>query len=286
MDGLHRVRSRAILAATMVAVMAMGSISSAQEGEEGEAEKPPARGPRDARGEQWTSQMRLKTRARLETRLAMEIEHIERTCRITGEQKKKLELAGLGDLKRSLDRIDTAGKNLNAARGDEKERQMLVQEIETVRRQILAELPGQGPMFAKTLPRVLNDDQMATYREGLRASRTLRHRACVDITVEVFDITAGCSDVQRQRLTELLLRETRLPSKQCDEDVVVLAQAVRLPEAKLRPIFDAAQWRALSPMIGEMVAQSKEELDSAEFGPDDTPRPVAARPDPSATGKK
>jgi hypothetical protein len=280
---LQMLRSRAILATTMVVALAIGSVSWAQEDE---PERPPAWVARDAQIEQWASQVRLETQARLESRLTVEIERIGQSCRISEEQKKKLELAGLGDLKRSLDRIDTAGKSLRAARGDKKKRQALVQEIETVRRQIIADLPGQGSIFAKTLTRVLSDGQMATYREGLRASRTFRHRARVDLAVEIFDITAGCSDEQRQRLTQLLLRETRLPVKRDEEVMVIMAQAVRLPEAQLRPIFDDSQWRALTPMLQEMVAQSQDELDRAVFDPDDAARPVAARPDASAPGKK
>jgi hypothetical protein len=283
---LHMLRSRATLATTMVVALASGSVSWAQEAEDGEPERPLAQDARDARVEQWASQLRLETQARLESRLTGEIERIERSCRITEEQRKKLELAGLGDLKRSLDRFDIAGKSLRAARGDKRKRQVLVQEIETVRRQIMADLPGQGSMFAKTLARVLSADQMATYREGVRASRTFRHRARVDGVVEIFDMTAGCSDKQRQRLTQLLLRETRLPAKRDEDVMVIMAQAVRLPEAKLRPIFDDLQWRALTPMLQEMVAQSPDELDRAVFDPDDAARPVAARPDPSAPGKK
>jgi hypothetical protein len=283
---LHVVRSRAILAMTLVVALATGSVSWAQEGEEDEPERPPTRGARDEQIEQWASRVREETQARLEARLTAEIERIDRSCRITEEQKKKLELAGLGDLKRSLDRIDTAGKSLRAARGDKKKRRVLVQEIDTVHRQIMTDLPARGSMFAKTLTRVLSDDQMATYREGVRALRTFRHRARVDMVVEIFDITAGCSDEQRQRLTQLLLRETRLPVKGDEEVMVIMAQAVRLPESQLRPIFDDSQWRGLTPMLQEMVAQSQDELDGAVFDRDDSARPVAARPDPSAPGKK
>ena len=142
-------------------------------------------------------------------------------------------------------------------------------------------------MFAKTLARVLGDDRMATYREGLRESRRFRHRARVDMVVEVFDVATGCSDEQRERLTKLLLQETRLPSRLDDDEIsVMLAQAARLPESKIRPIFDESQWRSVSRLLEELNANLKEELARTLFDdPDDAAGPVAARPGASATVK-
>jgi hypothetical protein len=66
----------------------------------------------------------------------------------------------------------------------------------------------------------------------------------------------------------------------------VLAQAVRLSEAKLRPIFDDSQWRPLSRLIKPLEADLKNQLDRAVFDPDDTAGAIAARPEPSASGKR
>src|SRR5271163_1288957 len=45
-------------------------------------------------------------RTSLESLLALQIEHIERTCGINEVQRKKLQLAGRGDIKRFFDRVD------------------------------------------------------------------------------------------------------------------------------------------------------------------------------------
>src|SRR5439155_9611662 len=44
-----------------------------------------------------------RARKRLDSLLAMQIENIDRTCRLTDAQKKKLQLAGRGDVKRCFD---------------------------------------------------------------------------------------------------------------------------------------------------------------------------------------
>ncbi len=106
------------------------------------------------------------------------------------------------------------------------------------------------------------------------------------MVVEVFDVATGCSDEQRERLTKLLLQETRLPSRLDDDEIsVMLAQAARLPESKIRPIFDESQWRSVSRLLEELNANLKEELARTLFDdPDDAAGPVAA-PGASATVK-
>jgi hypothetical protein len=57
---------------------------------------------------------------------------------------------------------------------------------------------------------------------------------------------------QRQRLLKLLLDETEPPKKFGQYDFyVVLLQAGRLGEAKLRPIFDDAQWQSLKKVLDQ-----------------------------------
>jgi hypothetical protein len=285
---IRLVGSRVIPALTLLAAMATGSVSWAQEADDDEPQKPPPRRRRVAPAEEaWAFGMkRAEAQARVETRLNLEIEWIERCCRITEEQKKKLQITGRGDLKRFFDRVDEVRRKRRDAGDNQARRDEIDMEMQSLQAQLTEELPFHGSMFAKTLTRTLSDRQMAAYREALRESRRFRLRAEVDLVVEVFDMAAGCSDEQRQRLTKLLLEETRLPSKADEEFQVVLAQAVRLPEAKLRSIFDDSQWRPLSRLIKPLEADLKNQLDRAVFDPDDTAGPIAARPEPSASGKR
>jgi hypothetical protein len=285
---IRLVGSRVMLALTLLAAMASGSVSWAQEADDDEPQKPPPRRRKAAPVEEtWAFGMkRADAQARLDSRLTLEIERIERCCRITEEQKKKLQVTGRGDLKRFLDRVDEVRRKRRDAGGNQAQRNEIDMEMQSLQTRLTEEPPVQGSMFAKTLTRTLSDDQMATYREGLRESRRFRHRAQVDLVVEVFDLAAACSDEQRQRLTKLLLEETRLPSRTDEEFQVVLAQAVRLPETKLRPIFEDSQWRPLSRLIKPLEADLKNQLDHAVFDPEDAAGAIAARPGPSASGKR
>jgi hypothetical protein len=288
MFDLRFVRSRVMLVLTLLAGLTAGSASWAQEGEQREPKDIPAPGQRvEIVEEAWAFGMdRAEAQAMLEARLTMEIERIERSCRITEGQKKQLQLAGRGDLKRFLDRVDEVRRSRPAPKGGPGQANAIQQEMEPLERQLRAGLHREGSMFAKTLKRALSDDQVSAYREGLRESRRFRHRARVDLVVGILDMAAGCTDEQRQRLTQLLLQETRLPSQADEDDIVVLAQAARLPEARIRPIFDDSQWRAVSPLLRDLAQGSKVQLDRAVCDPDDAAGPVATGPGPSGSGRK
>ena len=60
------------------------------------------------------------------------------------------------------------------------------------------------------------------------------------------------------QLAELLLKETRPPRKFGDapDVALVLFQASRIPEAKIRPIFDDAQWRIMSRWMAVYIQES------------------------------
>ncbi len=56
----------------------------------------------------------------------------------------------------------------------------------------------------------------------------------------------GLTDDQRRRFETLLLEETRPPKEFGVADYqIVMYQAAKIPEAKLKPIFDDLQWRTL-----------------------------------------
>ena len=55
-------------------------------------------------------------RARLDANLGLRIDDLDRACSITEVQKKKLKLAGLGDIKRYYDRVEDLKRKYTPAR--------------------------------------------------------------------------------------------------------------------------------------------------------------------------
>jgi hypothetical protein len=285
MSGRRLARCRWLLALILVAAPP-GAASARGEDPGGRDDEPEAAAKAPATDAPVFAVERGATREAWAARLSTEVARIDQVCRLSAAQKKKLELAGRGDIKRAFDRVDEAGRGLRAAKRVAGAAKAGEAELAEVQRQFAQGLFRDGSLFAKTIPSVLSADQLARYRADRVARRRFRHRALVDLVVDVLATAAGCSHEQRERLARLLLEKTRLSTRADQDFVIVLAQAVTLPESQLRPIFDEAQWRALSRLAETLGKQLQDELRQAVLEPDDLAEPIAARDGSSATGKK
>jgi hypothetical protein len=283
----HRARLQHLAGIALLAVLACGPASPAQEPEKadvGQPAVPPPIPPPGVEQEDAESPARV---AQMESRLSAEIDRIDRTCRLTGAQKKKLDLAGRADIKRRVDDIGDGRRRLRAAQNDKKQEQVeaIEQELNLLQGRFYKGMFRDDTMFAKTLARVLDDDQVKAYRAERLARRRFRHRAGVELVVQFIDAAVGCTAEQRDRLAKLLLDRTQLPMRSESDVVVLLAQAARLPESQVKPIFDDSQWPGVSRLLKKLNAGLKGQLDGTILEPDDLPYPIATREAASTTGK-
>jgi hypothetical protein len=214
-----------------------------------------------------------KARDRLEMRLAGRLRELETECHVTAAQMKKLQLAGRGDIKRFMDRVNhvasvmedpgSSVEDLRAAR------------LEMIDLGTLAgpRLFGDDSLLCKTLGSTLDQDQAAARERALLERNAVRHRTTIDRVVKAIQDNLGMNEAQGTRLAELLLRETRPPRKfgNAPDVALVLFQASRIPEARIRPIFDDAQWRIMSRWMAIYVrgASGEETLNRNGFVFDD-----------------
>ena len=78
------------------------------------------------------------------------------------------------------------------------------------------------------------------------------------------------ADEQRQKLVALLLAETKPPKRFGPYDYyVVTVQMAKLPEEKLKPLFDDAQWRMLRQQLNNMRAMEQWLKQSGAMSADD-----------------
>jgi hypothetical protein len=183
-----------------------------------------------------------RARSRLETRLAWEINRVDAVCRFTPEQRKKLEIAGQGDIKRFFDRLGAVKADLGRKAGLLDARALL-RELLPVRMQVEANVFVDGSIFVKTLKTTLTPEQLARYDTWTRDFYRLR----VQWVAFSLDVGTPMSSETRTRLATMIMSQTR-PLRRYDgayDFQAILYQASRIPEAKLRPIFDDAQWRVL-----------------------------------------
>jgi hypothetical protein len=217
-------------------------------------------------------------RDRFERMLAQKIAAIERTCHLSPAQKETLELAGKGEIKRRLDRIEDH-KNVVNRRYDQDEYVRVVQELQTLNRSLSAEPFGDGSLFAKALKTSLAEDQAARLGD-VESDRDLeRYSTRVEAYVSLLAHSLGLSSDQRRRLRNLVLEETPPPRKFGAYDLLIIQyQLSRIPEERLRPIFDDTQWRTLSRRFDESK-DSEQVLRSGGYLRDGAAAGPAAQPE-------
>ncbi len=187
----------------------------------------------------------VAARSRLESALAIRIDDIGRACSLSEQQKKKLKVAGLGDVKRFYDRVEDAKqkmlKNSNTPNNN------IWQDVQPLQVEIQTGLFGDDSILKKTIKNTLTDEQAARY-DALLSQRTIeRRRATTELFVAHLDKALGLSEDQRTRLIEVLLNEIPPPLKMGQSDYwYFMFRTSKLPESTLKPIFDVPQWRLLS----------------------------------------
>jgi hypothetical protein len=190
-------------------------------------------------------------RDHLDSLLMVNVAEVDRACSLSQAQKRKLILAGHGDIKRFMDRVADARDVFERLRRDQTKMNEIFQEAQPLAATLAAGLFGDGSFFAKTLGSTLDPDQAQRYRGALREKSQFRYRAKVSLALANLDIAVGFTTEQYRRYVDVILEETTPPEKPAGqyETQVVLLKIARLPEAKIRPIFDDVRWKELSRQL-------------------------------------
>jgi hypothetical protein len=276
------------LAAVLLAVLVAAPAARAQDDEE---EEPAAPAPpqavfmlNDAQFDQWVfgnlgGGNAATARTKLNSLLTLHVEDLDRSCGLSPVQKKKLELAGRGDIKRFFDRVDEMRKKFDKVKNDQNAFGMIWQEIQPLQAAMNSGLFDESSIFTKAVKATLTGDQVARHEEVVRDRLLYRYRARLDLALELLNNSVGFTFDQRERLAKLLETETRPPKRMGSNDYwAVLYQISTVPDAKLRLIFDDVQWRALSRQLAQAKGLGMW-LKQNGFVPDEAPPP---RPKPSA----
>lgn len=195
-----------------------------------------------------------QTREALESQLGLHVQSVDRACGLSADQRRKLELAGHGDVKTVLAGVDELKKKYQGAQfnpNDQKFHQV-IQEIQPLRLRVEGGLFGEGSIYQKVLKRTLNPEQSARYQEEERKRRRFQYEAKIALTLARMESMVPLDDDQRQKLTRLLLEETEPPKKFGQYDhYAVLHQMGTLNEARLRPILHDSQWKAMQRALSQ-----------------------------------
>jgi hypothetical protein len=101
------------------------------------------------------------SRTELEKRLAHKLDDINRICRPSDDQKQKLELAGRGDIKTLLDRVEALKRKSQSSQPGDNTLDELLEENESLKRLVRSGPFEDGSKLAKIQSRVLTKEQLA-----------------------------------------------------------------------------------------------------------------------------
>ena len=98
----------------------------------------------------------LTWRSRLSGRLELKLEYLQRICGINEAQTKKLRLAGHGDIKRLIDRLEAAKRSFALVKDDAAQLTSLQSDVQELSIESGSSLLEEGSLFAKTLQKSLS----------------------------------------------------------------------------------------------------------------------------------
>ncbi len=204
--------------------------------------------------DQWVlnGQRRDQFEGGLKSQLALQIDAINCACEISSAQREKLELAGEGDLKRLSRTIEQLREKYREIGQDQQKFQAIAGDVSMLQMKVQSGAFDDSSLFHKVLRQTLDTEQTVRFERQERERRKFRYEAKIELVVSNLENAISLRAEQRQRLVKLLLDETEPPKKFGQYDFyLVLCQTRKLGEAKLRPIFDDAQWRSLKKVLDQ-----------------------------------
>jgi hypothetical protein len=189
-------------------------------------------------------------RKRLMTMLGLHIDDIDRTCKLTEEQKTRIELAGRGDIKQFHALYEKVRQKFLKVRHDQQKMNDLWQEINPLRATVQHVIFNDDSFLFRSLHNILTAEQFAQFDASAGARRAYRQRARVELAVAMLEQNAPLTDAQRTALIEALTKLTK-PGRQPGiyGYYVLMYQLAQLPEEKLKPYFDDLQWKPVSMQL-------------------------------------
>lgn len=225
-------------------------------------------------------------RVKLESLLTLHVEDLVRTCALSSAQKKKLLLAGRGDMKRFFDRIEDVRKKFSKNRNDQNQLGQIWQEIQPLRNAFTSGFfDGADSIFVKAINATLAPAQAVRHEEEVRQRLLYRYWARVDLAMELLNNEVGFTDDQRRQLVKLLHEETTPPRRMGEQDYhVVLYQLSTIPEGKVKPVFEDFQWPSLERQLAQGRGMGLFLKQNGFVEGDRTAKPATRKPDGARTG--
>lgn len=193
-------------------------------------------------------------RKKLDQMLSLQMDDVDRACQLTESQKKKLLLAGRGDMVQFYEQVEVVRKKFLLVRKDQQKFNEIWQDISPLQVKFQAGLFGEDSFYHKTLRNMLKGEQLSKYSQIDGERRKFQYRAKVELVVAMLENAMPLRDEQRQKLITLIVDETKPPRSfgQQQDYYIVMWNVSKIPEKTLKPLFNDAEWKVLNQQFAQV----------------------------------
>lgn len=237
----------------------------------------------DTNFDQWVfggAQNAAAGRKRMEAQAKLQVAEIERSCRLSGEQKSRLEFAAHGDFERFNEQVEALRRKFTGINIQDGEKMnQFWQELRPVQTRQLRGLTGADTLLSKALMRTLDEQQTKEFDAAQSERRRFRYHASIALALYTLEQSAPMTAEQRQKLTEALL-ELPPPKTlgQMDQWVVNYRLMNLSSTPAVKQVLDARQWQALQQTLNQARSLKQHLLDTGYVAEDLDVKPAAAKP--------
>ncbi|MCX7418966.1 MAG: hypothetical protein NT013_05435 [Planctomycetia bacterium] len=192
-----------------------------------------------------------QAKSQLETHLNAEIATIDLRCKLTDAQKKKLRLAGRGDIADFFARAMELRRRGTSGPMTQQEFTQLHAEMQGLSLVIQMGSGSDSTLFRKTLRRLLTDEQAGLYRAFERERRVAMITETLAIQWGQNAKPVRLTAETQQKFAKVLLKHGRLPTNQSPyRQFLVLLEIDRL-EDRLKPLLSDEEWQQFQVPLGQ-----------------------------------
>lgn len=210
----------------------------------------------DEQFEQWVFQQygnAATARAMLKQSMELYTDEIDQTCSLSDAQRRKLFLAGQGDIERFFRKFEIVRAAFQTVRNDQQKVIEILPDVSAVQSQMSAGLFDRDSLLKKSLVNTLDREQFLKYVRVDEERRRFHHESKIMLVIVMLDQSAPLTAAQRNQLRDLFLRETRPVRHPTQYDYyVMMYQISRIPEERFKQILDDVQWEVFRVMLGQM----------------------------------
>jgi hypothetical protein len=195
--------------------------------------------------------------------LQAQIELLEKAVEISDVQRSKLELAGQIDIERFFASYEDIKRKFKFGSMPRNEWQAAIArmqaEAKPIKEKYEAGIHDESSLLAKTMTKTLDADHLTSVRtlHQVRANRTYANY--IRYTLAFIDPKIPLTKLQRDTITELMLRKTTPPDSygsSLQPAYRVLSRMARI-EDQIRDLFSDQEWA----VIGELIKRAKAEAE-------------------------